>query len=133
MNRIFRRLLGQTDAESTGGSTGDAARASPEARVAELIALGNALEDRGECEEALKRYREATTLDPTSSRTFVNVGNALQLLDRIDEAIAAQRTACSLRRTITLRITTWARFSRESAMPPAPSAHSERRSGSART
>ena len=58
-----------------------------------LIAEGHPIEDRGDFEEALALYRRAAEVAPGYVRAHMNVGNALQRLDRLDEALAAQRRA----------------------------------------
>ncbi|MDE2004760.1 MAG: tetratricopeptide repeat protein, partial [Betaproteobacteria bacterium] len=58
-----------------------------------LIAEGHPIEDRGDFEAALLLYRRAVDVAPGYARAHMNVGNALQRLDRIDEALAAQRRA----------------------------------------
>ncbi len=65
-------------------------------RAEELIAQGNTLEDSGDLELALERYRQASRIAPDFARAWVNIGNALQLMGKIDEAIPAQETALRL-------------------------------------
>jgi tetratricopeptide (TPR) repeat protein len=60
-----------------------------------LIAAGHELEDRGEFEAALECYPKAVAMVPDSPRAHMNVGNALQHLERRDAAIEAQRRAVS--------------------------------------
>lgn len=69
--------------------------ASPQ-QAADRIVQGNALEDSGDFEAALRCYREAVALAPDNPQAHMNVGNALQRLERLDEAIAAQREASRL-------------------------------------
>lgn len=59
----------------------------------QLLAQGNAFEDNGDLEAALRCYREAVSLAPDNPRAYMNVGNALQRLGRLDEALSAQREA----------------------------------------
>src|SRR5512132_836544 len=76
---------------------GDDTTATPSnQRAEELIAQGNTLEDGGDFESALWRYREASRISPDFARAWVNIGNALQLMGRLDEAIVAQETALRL-------------------------------------
>jgi len=70
--------------------------ASPDPRFEEWILQGNVLEDNRDYEGALARYREASRLEPDIARGHVNIGNALQLMGRLDEAILAQETAVRL-------------------------------------
>ena len=58
-----------------------------------LIAEGHPNEDRGDFAAALALYRKAAEAAPGYARAHMNVGNALQRLDRLDEALAAQRRA----------------------------------------
>lgn len=58
-----------------------------------LIAQGHPIEDRGDFEGALGFYLRAVEAAPGYARAHMNVGNALQRLDRPDEALAAQRRA----------------------------------------
>jgi predicted O-linked N-acetylglucosamine transferase (SPINDLY family) len=58
-----------------------------------LIAEGNGVEDRGNFEGALALYRKAADAAPAYVRAHMNIGNALQRLDRLTEAVAAQRRA----------------------------------------
>ena len=51
------------------------------------------LEDAGDNSMALERYREAAAIAPGYARAFMNVGNALRALNRLDEAISATREA----------------------------------------
>ena len=58
-----------------------------------LIDRGNALEDAGDVSGALALYQSAINLAPDSPRAWVNLGNALQLLNRLEEARHAFQTA----------------------------------------
>lgn len=66
------------------------------AEAQRIIGLGNDLEDRGDLDAALARYREAASLAPRYARAHLNIGNALQRLGRLDDAIVAQRTALAI-------------------------------------
>ena len=61
-----------------------------------LIAAGNALEDRGELDQARARYLEAIAASPESPRPWLNLGNVLARQHRHAEAIDAVRTAIAL-------------------------------------
>jgi protein O-GlcNAc transferase len=68
--------------------------AAPAARdPQQLIAEGNAIEDQGRPEEALKLYDEAVALAPTMARGHLNRGNALMTLGDFDAAGAAYQAA----------------------------------------
>lgn len=86
-------LFGSKDTSSTTKQQDATAAASPTERAEALLAQGNVLEDRGEFESALMRYREASAVAPDFAPAWVNIGNALQLMERLDEAILAQETA----------------------------------------
>jgi protein O-GlcNAc transferase len=58
-----------------------------------LIAAGNAAEDRGHLEDALKHYDQAVALAPEFARAHLNRGNALMALKDLDSAIKAFETA----------------------------------------
>jgi predicted O-linked N-acetylglucosamine transferase (SPINDLY family) len=73
---------GFTHGEAAYAAAGEADR---------LIAQGNALEDSGEFEAALERYREALRVAPEYPRAHLNAGNALRHLGRHDEAASALR------------------------------------------
>ena len=64
---------------------------SPEAD--RLIEAGHPLEDAGDFEGALALYRTAIATAPAYARAHMNAGNALQKLERWEEAIASQRKA----------------------------------------
>ncbi len=66
---------------------------TPDASVDRLIEAGHVLEDAGDSEGALARYREAIAIAPGYARAHMNAGNALRNLERWDEALAAQRAA----------------------------------------
>ncbi|MHB8493293.1 MAG: O-linked N-acetylglucosamine transferase, SPINDLY family protein [Casimicrobiaceae bacterium] len=66
---------------------------TPNEKADRLIAEGHPIEDRGDFEGALALYRKAAEIAPGYVRAHMNVGNALQRLDRIDEAVAAQQRA----------------------------------------
>ncbi len=55
-------------------------------QVDSLIARGHTLEDQGLFEPALAQYQAALAISPKSQRAFLNIGNALTLLGRTDEA-----------------------------------------------
>jgi len=59
----------------------------------ELIAEGHGLEDQGAFEAALECYQRAAEADPDSPRALLNVGNALQRLQRFEDAIGTLRRA----------------------------------------
>jgi predicted O-linked N-acetylglucosamine transferase (SPINDLY family) len=61
--------------------------------VARLIEEGQNLEDQGNVELALDRYRDAVAAAPDAPRAHMNVANALQRLNRLAEALTAARTA----------------------------------------
>src|SRR6476469_8175273 len=54
---------------------------------------GHPLEDAGDLEAALVRYREAVDIAPDYARVHMNLGNALRKLERWDDALAAYRAA----------------------------------------
>ena len=90
MHGIWRKLTRR------GVSTDESSRAAAQGRVAEaehLIAEGHSLEDAGQFEAALDKYRAATGVAPSFPRAHMNVGNALRRLERREEAIEAQRRA----------------------------------------
>jgi protein O-GlcNAc transferase len=58
-----------------------------------LIVEGNAAEDEGRVEEALKLYDQAVAIAPESARAHLNRGNALMALKDLDSAIKAFETA----------------------------------------
>jgi len=60
--------------------------AMPPTDVDVIIQRGNALEDQGHAEAALSVYRSALHAAPGSQRALLNIGNALLLLHRVDEA-----------------------------------------------
>jgi protein O-GlcNAc transferase len=62
-------------------------------RADAAIVAGHGLEDQGQFSAALDRYREAVLIAPTYPRAHLNVGNALRLLRREGEAVAAFREA----------------------------------------
>lgn len=61
-----------------------------------LITQGHALEDSGQPARALERYEEAVRREPGYARGWLNVGNALVALGRLDEARVAYARAASL-------------------------------------
>jgi protein O-GlcNAc transferase len=65
----------------------------PRSAADDLLANGNQFEDRREFEAALDVYRRAVATAPTYARAYLNVGNALRKLDRLDEAATAFRDA----------------------------------------
>jgi len=69
---------------------------TPEQSAMRLIDEGNALEDEGRNEEALRRYEEAILLAPGLARAHLNRGNILLANDMIEEALGAFTTALSL-------------------------------------
>jgi predicted O-linked N-acetylglucosamine transferase (SPINDLY family) len=58
-----------------------------------ILEAAHPLEDAGDVEAALARYREAADVAPEYARAHMNVGNALRRLERWDEALAAYRMA----------------------------------------
>jgi protein O-GlcNAc transferase len=58
-----------------------------------LIAAGNAAEDQGRPEDALKLYDQAVAAAPEFARAHLNRGNALMALQDLDAAIKAFETA----------------------------------------
>jgi len=76
-----------------GGIAVEAMDLKSVAEADRLIAEGHPIEDRGDFEAALVLYRRAADAAPGYGRAHMNVGNALQRLDRIDEALAAQKRA----------------------------------------
>jgi protein O-GlcNAc transferase len=58
-----------------------------------LIAAGNAAEDQGRPEDALKLYDQAIAVAPEFARAHLNRGNALMALRDLDAAIKAFETA----------------------------------------
>ncbi|MEO8509377.1 MAG: tetratricopeptide repeat protein, partial [Betaproteobacteria bacterium] len=61
-----------------------------------LIADGNALEDRGDCEGAQRHYEEAVLIAPASPRPWLNLGNVLQRQGRPQAALVATEKAIAL-------------------------------------
>jgi tetratricopeptide (TPR) repeat protein len=59
--------------------------------------LANVLEARGQSNEAIRHYREATRLQPRYSEAFNNLGVALLGRNRLDEAIQSYREAIRVR------------------------------------
>ena len=95
MVRLKSWFLGRNDPDTSSAGELNAPTSTLE-KAEQLIAEGNALEDRGDFEPALARYHEAVRVAPELARAHVNLGNALQQLGRIAEAIAAQRVALRL-------------------------------------
>jgi protein O-GlcNAc transferase len=58
-----------------------------------LIAAGNAAEDQGHLEDALKLYDQAIAVAPEFARAHLNRGNALMALQDLDAAMKAFETA----------------------------------------
>ena len=58
-----------------------------------ILEAAHPLEDAGDVDAALLRYREAVDLAPDYARAHMNVGNALRKLERWDDALAAYRKA----------------------------------------
>jgi predicted O-linked N-acetylglucosamine transferase (SPINDLY family) len=58
-----------------------------------ILESGHPLEDAGDIDAALGRYREAVRLAPDYSRGHMNVGNILRKMERWDEALTAYRAA----------------------------------------
>jgi predicted O-linked N-acetylglucosamine transferase (SPINDLY family) len=58
-----------------------------------LIEEGPRLEDQGSVDLALDCYRDAVAAAPDAPRAHMNVANALQRLDRLEEALSAARAA----------------------------------------
>jgi tetratricopeptide (TPR) repeat protein len=73
--------------------TGEAA---PAGLVASLLNRGNHLMDRGELAEAIKAYRELTTLVPQFGPAYRNLALALEQDGKLAEALSACRRAVAL-------------------------------------
>jgi tetratricopeptide (TPR) repeat protein len=58
-----------------------------------ILESAHPLEDAGDVDTALSRYREAVDVAPDYARAHLNDGNALRKLERRDEALAAYRKA----------------------------------------
>lgn len=71
--------------EPAAGSSGQDAES--------LIEQGNALEDKGQLEQARERYQAAARLAPNLARAHLNLGNALLALGDTDAALDAYATA----------------------------------------
>jgi protein O-GlcNAc transferase len=67
-----------------------------DARVNELIASGQSLEDAGQPAEALALYRQALELNPRSARAHLNIGNAQKLLKDGAGALTSYRRAVEI-------------------------------------
>jgi protein O-GlcNAc transferase len=63
------------------------------AEVDQLLAQGNELEASGQCVAALELYESAARAAPAYPRAYMNIGNALQQLQRFDEAAESFRAA----------------------------------------
>ncbi len=96
MVRLKDWLFRNKDVNTATEQPDDADSARTAERAETLITQGNTLEDSGDFEAALARYREASAIAPGLGRAWVNIGNALQLMGRFDEAIAAQQAAVRL-------------------------------------
>ncbi len=66
------------------------------AQALSLLAAGNAREDRGDLEGALRDYRAAVAAAPALPRAHLNVGNALMAMRDFDAAAAAFGQALAL-------------------------------------
>jgi protein O-GlcNAc transferase len=69
---------------------------APEQKAIHLIEEGNAFEDEGKNDEAIRRYEEAILLAPGLARAHLNRGNILLAIERTEEALGAFGTALSL-------------------------------------
>ncbi len=87
MHRFWTRLVAKP------GIVGPGVTQASTQLADQLIAQGNTREDAGEIDAALDRYLEAASVAPDHARAHLNVGNALRLLARLQEAVAAQREA----------------------------------------
>jgi serine/threonine-protein kinase len=58
--------------------------------------LGNALNAKGQVDEAIACYQKAIALDPKAALAHANLGNALRNKGQVDEAIACYRKAIAL-------------------------------------
>ncbi len=74
----------------------DHARRTSGESPAVLVNLGEALEQRGDLEGALRHYESAMRLDPDTAQIRLDLGNALQGLGRFDEAARQFEEACKL-------------------------------------
>lgn len=72
------------------------ATAPKDAALDDLIARGNALEDAGDIDGALRLYEETTRMNPAYSRGFINIGNALRMKGKLQDAAKQYRTAIDL-------------------------------------
>jgi tetratricopeptide (TPR) repeat protein len=72
------------------------AEAAPVASVAALLDRGNHLMDRGELAQAIKAYRELTTLVPQFGPAYRNLALALEQDGKLAEALSACRRAVAL-------------------------------------
>ncbi|MDA1293815.1 MAG: tetratricopeptide repeat protein, partial [Proteobacteria bacterium] len=59
--------------------------------------MGNALQDQGKSDEAIKAFNKALSLRPDYVEAYYNMGNALQDYGKLDEAIEAFKKALSLK------------------------------------
>src|SRR5262249_54650632 len=58
--------------------------------------LGRALENKGQLDAAIARYRKAIELDPKDATTHYELANALKHKGQLDEAIASYKKAIEL-------------------------------------
>ncbi len=73
-----------------------AAVAAAPANSAVHVALGNALADNGQLDEAIARYNKAIELDPKHAIAHNDLGNTLQSKGQLDEAIDWYKKAIEL-------------------------------------
>ena len=58
--------------------------------------MGNVLHEQNKLLEAVSSLKKAVSIKPNYSEAFNNMGNALQDLGKLEEAIQAYNTACLL-------------------------------------
>ncbi|HZQ59765.1 MAG TPA: tetratricopeptide repeat protein [Casimicrobiaceae bacterium] len=90
---VLERLKGAWRTRPEASQATDAPALDRQQRALQLIAAGNAHEDAGDCDAALRCYDAAVAVAPRLARAHLNRGNALLATQRLDDALAAYAAA----------------------------------------